>query len=69
MGAYLFRSKSDPDVFAFTTDETGANLPQKYGPWQSPGQGQVISVGEAALTGEIRDALAGRGYYIARTKP
>jgi hypothetical protein len=30
----LFRSTKEPDVFGFTADPTGGNLPDEFGPWQ-----------------------------------
>jgi len=35
----LFRSTKEPDVFGFTVDPTGSNLPAQLGPWQSAGDG------------------------------
>jgi hypothetical protein len=33
MGIYVFVSESDPDLLGFTSDESGANLPNGHGPW------------------------------------
>ena len=34
MRIYVYVSQQDPDVLGFTSDETGANLPDGHGPWR-----------------------------------
>jgi hypothetical protein len=48
----LFRSTKEPDVFGFTVDPTGSNLPAQFGPWQSAGDGTAaMSYAEMNLDG------------------
>jgi hypothetical protein len=39
----VYVSQQDPDVLGFTSDETGANLPDEPGPWcEEPEPGVVV---------------------------
>jgi hypothetical protein len=37
MAISLFRSTKQPDVFGFTADPSGSNLPAEFAPWQRSG--------------------------------
>jgi hypothetical protein len=70
MRFYLFQSGSDPDLFGFTADASGANLPDQLKPWQKIGgalnvyRGEAVtSVGSASV---IIDAVQRDGFYLAR---
>jgi hypothetical protein len=46
MPLYIFMSSSYPRVKAFTSDKTGASLPDDYSPWY-PAGGDFDPVGKA----------------------
>ena len=50
----LFRSSKEPDVFGFTADPTGGNLPDELGPWHVAGSGTAAQ----AYAGSRLDRLA-----------
>lgn len=62
MQIYLFRSEKDPQVSGFTSDETGANLPNEFAPWHPIGGGTALSTGAGAdpVSVEVRE----RGFYL-----
>ena len=33
MRIFIFKSRSENDLYGATQDKTGANLPEKFGPW------------------------------------
>jgi len=62
MHAYLFRSE-EANLFAFTLDKTGGNLPTELGPWRSAG-GNLVPVSNNSLNDPVLRALKTDGYYI-----
>jgi hypothetical protein len=74
MQVALFRSEKDPDVFAFTTDRTGANLPSDFAPWsQTPIQratraGLQKSGNGTRLGSAVAQALQRDGICLACTR-
>jgi hypothetical protein len=68
---YLFRSDKDREVFGFTADLAGTNLPADFAPWRRAGKGAAISTGDGkvgiGLSEQIRATVEGEGYYIARS--
>jgi len=70
----LFQSAVDPEVFGFTQDSTGQNLPDRFAPWRKAGQGGSLYLG----TGESSDqlgsddpvirAVESQGFYLAGTR-
>jgi hypothetical protein len=41
----LFQSVVGPEVFGFTGDATGQNLPEKFAPWRKSSQGGSLYLG------------------------
>jgi hypothetical protein len=41
----LFQSAVDPEVFGFTRDATGQNLPAQFAPWRKSSQGGSLYLG------------------------
>jgi hypothetical protein len=70
MQVFIFQSSKDSDIFGFTTDHTGANLPSQFGPWNSIG-GHALPAGTgiAGVAGSdvIANALMTHGYYVGRS--
>jgi hypothetical protein len=62
MEIYLFLSLSESRVVAFTSDETGDNLPEIYGPWKRCSTGRAVPLGsrDSAIVEEIRK----NGYFL-----
>ena len=69
----LFRSTKEPDIFGFTSDPTGHNLPGQFGPWHKAGQGSSAqtyagnSLEGLALSDPVIRAVEHEGYYLARS--
>ena len=69
----LFRSTKEPDVFGFTVDPTGSNLPAQLGPWQSAGAGTVATsyaetnLDGLALSDPVMRAIKQDGFYLTRS--
>jgi len=71
MLVYSFHSGADREVYGFTQDATGANLPAQYAPWHphgshniNPGDGPRIGVDSGAILAGIQ----ANGYYLVRVK-
>jgi hypothetical protein len=73
MAIFLFRSTKEPDVFGFTIDPTGSNLPEDQGPWQKAGNASSAqsyagtSLDGLAMSDPIIKAVENDGYYLARS--
>jgi hypothetical protein len=66
MRIYVFVSRTDPDVVAFTLNETGDNLPATFGPWYQeaiPGI-YVIDIENDPIT----EAVRRDGYFITTSR-
>jgi hypothetical protein len=68
-----FRSTEEPDLFAFTDDSTGSNLPEELGPWQQSTENistQVYAVSildGLASFDPITKAVERYGFYLIRS--
>jgi hypothetical protein len=69
----LFQSVTDPEVFGFTRDATGQNLPGKFGPWRKSSQGGslYLGIGESSAQLGSHDpvvrAVQTQGFYLVGT--
>jgi hypothetical protein len=69
----LFRSTVEQNVFGFTADPTGCNLPEELGPWQKAGEGtSAYTYAEKnfeglALSDPVIRAVERDGFYLARS--
>jgi hypothetical protein len=66
MDFYLFRSTFDPMLRAITSDQTGTMLPRRLGVWVPYGEPGVPMTHVTAVSDEIQEGLASRGYYLMR---
>jgi hypothetical protein len=66
MEIYLFVSKSQPKVRAFTCDETGANLPTDFAPWEMSVRRSAVPVRDCS--DPIALALWRKGYFLVSGK-
>ena len=62
MQIYLFVSRSNPDVRAFTADATGGNLPIDYAPWDRSGNGSVLPTGGEDT--QVGRAIQKDGFFL-----
>jgi hypothetical protein len=63
MRIYVFVSRKDPNVLAFTSNETGDNLPAALSPWY-----QEVIPGISVIDIEndpISEAVRQHGYFVA----
>lgn len=66
----LFQSEADPEIFGFTRDATGQNLPERFAPWRksSNGGSLYLGVGECSVQLGASDpvirAVQTHGFYI-----
>jgi hypothetical protein len=44
MRIYVYVSQRDPGILGFTSDETGANLPDGHGPWCEETEPDVVVI-------------------------
>jgi hypothetical protein len=69
MQVFTFQSDRDADVFGFTTDQAGANLPSEFAPWRYTG-GSAVPIGSRlgglGISGELMGQVATAGFYVAR---
>jgi hypothetical protein len=73
MAISLFRSTKQPDVFGFTADPSGSNLPAEFAPWQIFGGGTAAqayagrSLEGLAASDPVVRAIERDGFYLARS--
>ncbi|HEX4369398.1 MAG TPA: hypothetical protein VH023_21355 [Rhodopila sp.] len=71
----LFQSAADPEVFGFTQDATGQNLPEKFAPWRKSSQAGslYLGIGESSAQLGAGDpvirAVRARGFYLVGVPP
>ncbi|WP_146101766.1 hypothetical protein [Rhodopila globiformis] len=69
----LFRPAKEPDVFGFTVDPTGSNLPAQPGPWQGAGAGTAATsyagtnLDGLALSDPVMRAVKQDAFYLMRS--
>jgi hypothetical protein len=67
---YLFWSRSDIEVFGFTADVDGRNLPVEFGPWERNGDGACLYAGadeSLPVSDPVRLAIQNDGFYLGRS--
>jgi hypothetical protein len=70
MRIFLFWSEWDLEVFGFTSDLEGRNLPSELAPWSKNGDGEALYTGpdNSPETNTIVLAVQRYGLYLARTR-
>jgi hypothetical protein len=69
----LFQSDSDPEVFGFTEDATGQNLPARFAPWRKSNRGGSLYLGVGESSAQLRSgdpvirAVETQGFYLVGT--
>jgi hypothetical protein len=70
MQIFVFRSDKDNDVFGFTGERHGRNLPAEFAPWTPLGHNEM-TVGNkvSGVTGgadAVTKGIARDGFFVAR---
>jgi hypothetical protein len=65
MHIYLFASRPEPSVRAYTSDLTGANLPADYAPWDKLDRpSRTVSIPNYDDGGPISTAIDRQGFFL-----
>lgn len=70
----LFQSEVDPEVFGFTQDASGQNLPTRFAPWRKTNQGGSLYLGAGESSAQLGAsdpvirAVESQGYYLVATR-
>jgi len=71
MKVYAFNSTKNGELYGFTTDKTGANLPANLGPWRYHSE-HNMNRGEppriAVRTEEVLDGIENKGFQVVGVK-
>jgi hypothetical protein len=62
----IFQSRKTPELFGFTADMTGANLPAASGPWDSAGNAIPLGATMASTSPEIAQQIERYGYALVK---
>jgi len=70
MQVFIFQSSIDSEVFGFTKDQAGGNLPPDLGPWKPHGNA-AMSTGQGVAgigpSDPILAAIEASGFYVGRS--
>jgi hypothetical protein len=66
MTLHVFYSTETPELYAFTTDPSGANLPSEDGPWQSAGNAIPLGATMASTSPEIAQQVELNGFALVK---
>jgi hypothetical protein len=66
MTLHIFQSPKTPEVFGFTVDDTGANLPIEGGPWEKAGNAIPLGATMASTSPEIAHQIELNGYALVK---
>lgn len=70
----LFQSAANPEVFGFTQDATGENLPAQYAPWRKSSKGGSLYLGAGEYSAQLGSddpvirAVQTQGFYLVGTQ-
>jgi hypothetical protein len=69
MQIYLFWSDHDREVFGFTFDPEGTNLPFEFAPWSKNDNGAALYAGpsDGVAFNAVISAVRRDGFYLARS--
>jgi hypothetical protein len=66
MPLYIFQSRKTPELFGFTVDETGQNLPPEDRPWEKAGNAIPLGTTMASTSPEIDRQIERDGYALVK---
>jgi hypothetical protein len=64
MALHVFQSAKKPQLYGFSANPTGLNLPSKDGPWESAGDAIPLSVIMASASPEISQQVERNGFAL-----
>jgi hypothetical protein len=64
---YIFQSTQTPEMYGFTTDPSGANLPAGDGPWVDAGTAIPLGTTMASTSPEIAKAIEANGFALVKS--
>lgn len=66
MTLHIFQSQKTPEMFGFTADPIGTNLPAEDGPWERAGNAIPLGVTMASTSPEIAQQIERDGYALVK---
>jgi hypothetical protein len=66
MTLHTFRSTRTPELFGFTLDADGGNLPVDDGPWEPTGSAIPLGTTMASTSPEIAQQIERNGYALVK---
>jgi hypothetical protein len=66
MTLHIFQSTKTPELFGFTIDPTGANLPAEDGRWESAGNAIPLGTTMASTSPKISQLIERNGFALVR---
>jgi hypothetical protein len=64
MTLHIFQSSGSPELFGFTADPAGANLPEASGQWESIGDAIPLGVAMASASPKISEEVERLGFAL-----
>jgi hypothetical protein len=64
MTLHIFQSAKKPEMYGFTNDPTGSNLPSKDGPWEGAGSAIPLGTTTASTSPEISQKIEINGFAL-----
>jgi hypothetical protein len=68
MTLHIFQSISVPELYGFTSDAAGANLPAANGPWAVAGDALPLGTTMASKSPEIDQEIEANGYALVESR-
>jgi hypothetical protein len=66
MTVHIFQSISIPELYGFTADATGANLPVETGPWAAAGNAMPLGTTMASTSPVIDQEIERTGFALVK---
>ena len=66
MMLHIFQSAKMPEIYGFTVDATGTNLPVEDGPWEIAGNAIPLGTTMASTSPEIAQQIERNGYALVK---
>src|ERR1700733_8694892 len=66
MPLHILQSRKTPELFGFTVDETGDNLPTEDRPWEKAGNAIPLGITMASTSPEIDRQIERNGYALVK---
>jgi hypothetical protein len=63
---HIFQSNQTPEMYGFTVDPSGANLPADEGPWVDAGTAIPLGTTMASTSPEIAKAIEANGFALVK---